>query len=95
MYYWCICAWKYSQSVFQSSLVLITYLVLEDTFKGNACCLTDIVDYKESVAYEENFHVGRFHSVVHGGLLLLVCAVFVTSQFDVIFIFPNNLLAVC
>jgi len=33
--------------------------------------------------------MGGFHSVAYGGLCLW-CAVFVTSQFDVIFVFPNQ-----
>jgi len=40
------------------------------------------------VAYAENFH-GGFHSVTYGGHLYLVFA-FMTSQFDVIFMFPNQ-----
>ena len=41
-----------------------------------------------SVAYAENFHGGGFHSVACGGHLY--CAVFVMSQYDVIFMFPNQ-----
>jgi len=41
-----------------------------------------------AVAYAENFHGGWFiqwHMVV----ICIWCALFVTSQFDVIFMFPN------
>jgi len=41
------------------------------------------------VAYAENFHGGRFiqwHIVV----ICIWCALFVTSQFDVIFMFQNQ-----
>jgi len=44
---------------------------------------------KQSVAYAEDFHRGGFiqwHMVV----ICLWCAVFVTSQFDVIFMFPSQ-----
>ena len=37
---------------------------------------------------QKKFH-GGFHSVAHGGHLYW-CALFVTSQFDVIFMFPNQ-----
>jgi len=40
------------------------------------------------VAQTENFH-GGFHSVAYGHHLYLVCA-FVTSQFDIMFIFLNQ-----
>ena len=40
------------------------------------------------LAHAENFR-GWFHSVTYGGHLHLVCA-FVTSQFNVIFMFPNH-----
>jgi len=42
-----------------------------------------------SVAYAENFHEGGFiqwHRVV----ICICCALFVTSQFDVIVLFPNQ-----
>jgi len=42
-----------------------------------------------AVAYAENFHEGvfiQFHIVV----ICIWCVLFVTSQFDVIFIFPNQ-----
>jgi len=42
------------------------------------------------VAYAENFLMGCFHSVAYGCHLHLVCALCVSSQFDVIFIFPNQ-----
>jgi len=43
----------------------------------------------QSVAYAENFHWGGFiqwHMVV----IYIWCALFVTSQFEVIFMFPNQ-----
>jgi len=41
-----------------------------------------------SVAYAENFHGGfiQWHMVV----IYIWCALFVMSQFDVIFMFPNQ-----
>jgi len=41
-----------------------------------------------SVAYAEIFH-GGFHSVTYGGHCIW-WALFVTSQYDVIFMFPNQ-----
>jgi len=39
------------------------------------------------VAYAENFHGGGF--IQWNMVVICLCAVFVTSQFDVIFVFPN------
>jgi len=41
-----------------------------------------------AVACAENFH-GGFHSVADGGNFIW-CALFVTSQFDVIFMFSSE-----
>jgi len=40
------------------------------------------------VTYAENFHLGflQWHMVV----ICIWCALFVTSQFDITFIFPNQ-----
>jgi len=44
--------------------------------------------YECTVAYAENFHEG-FHSVAYVAVCIW-CAIFVTSQFDVIFMFLNQ-----
>ena len=44
---------------------------------------------EDPVACAENFHGGGFHSVAYGAGLFVVL-VFVMSQFDVIFMFPNQ-----
>ena len=41
------------------------------------------------VAYAENFHAGGIHSVAFV-VIFIWCGLFVTSQFDVIFMFPNQ-----
>ena len=43
--------------------------------------------YIFAVAYAENFHGGV---LVQGHMVVIWCALFVTSQFDVIFMFPNQ-----
>jgi len=47
------------------------------------------IEMYRSVAYAENFHGGgfiRWHMVV----ICIWCALFVTSKYDVIFMFPNQ-----
>jgi len=42
-----------------------------------------------TVAYAENFHEGGFYQW-NMVVICICCPLFVTSQFDVIFIFPNQ-----
>jgi len=43
---------------------------------------------RQAVAYAENFHGGGFIQW-HMAVICICCALFVTSQFDIIFMFPN------
>ena len=43
-----------------------------------------------SVAYAENFHGGGWFTQWHMVVICIWCAQFVTSQFDVIFMVPNQ-----
>ena len=51
-----------------------------DRHRLKTCC-------SSSVACTENFHGG---CLVQGHMVVIWCALFVTSQFDVIFMFPNQ-----
>jgi len=59
-----------------------------DTLVEIFCWFSDFYPCSIVVAYAENFHgrVIQWHMVV----ICIWCALFVTSQFDVIFMFPNQ-----
>jgi len=73
---------RFKLSAFRSKMLSLCY--------GNEGNRFNRFSHKDagSVAYAENFH-GGFHSVAYDGLCIW-CALFLTSQFNVIFTFPNQ-----
>jgi len=76
-------------------MVIISYVLKIEQEGGRRLCENTKGGHeqktveKHSVAYAENFHGERFvqwHRVV----ICIWCALFVTSEFDVIVLFPNQ-----